>query len=387
MSMARSRFARHLRKDRFAQLAFLLIGLYGLIAVVLFCFQSSVLELSQTRIGAKNVRGFFLEQSEEKRLEHAEYYLDILDRALKKEDAESALREISFGDLKVKETPVEEIRSAVEQNWAIFDSLFEGDSDNLDPSILTQFEAGVKQLYQEPTGWKGFVRSFQLCLGTDRQGRSISVRATYSILIAIEVGLVTALVSVLVGTLLGTAAGLYGGWVDHAVIWLYTTFSSIPNIVLLVLLVFAFKGSGWEKTLLPVYTAFCVTFWIGPCRVTRAETLKIRELEYIQATRAIGFSQIYTLWRHVWPNVSHLMLINFSLLFIGAIKSEVILSFLGLGVQNSPSWGIMISQSGSEVISGFFWQIGSVTVFMFILVMAFNIVSDFLQDVFDPKHQ
>jgi peptide/nickel transport system permease protein len=80
------------------------------------------------------------------------------------------------------------------------------------------------------------------------------------------------------------------------------------------------------------------------------------------------------------------MLINFSLLFIGAIKSEVILSFLGLGVKKGPSWGIMISQSGPEVTNGFFWQIGAATVFMFVLVLAFNILSDALQDVLDPKH-
>ncbi|MAT15444.1 MAG: peptide ABC transporter permease, partial [Planctomyces sp.] len=161
--------------------------------------------------------------------------------------------------------------------------------------------------------------------------------------------------------------------------------------VLLVLLAYMFKdlsikGTELGNTLLPVYVAFCATYWIGVCRVIRGETIKIRDLEYVQATRVLGFSKFYTLWRHIWPNVSHLMLINFSLLFIGAIKSEVILSFLGLGVKNVPSWGIMISQSTPEVVNGFFWQIGAATGFMFLLVVSFNIVADFLQDVFDPKH-
>jgi len=145
-------------------------------------------------------------------------------------------------------------------------------------------------------------------------------------------------------------------------------------------------GGRLDETLIPVYLAFSLTFWIGPCRVIRGETMKIRELEYIQAATVMGFGRIRILLRHVLPNVAHLMLINFSLLFIGAIKSEVILSYLGLGVRNGPSWGIMISQSGQEVINGFFWQIGTATAFMFVLVLAFNLVSDALQDSLDPKH-
>ena len=90
--------------------------------------------------------------------------------------------------------------------------------------------------------------------------------------------------------------------------------------------------------------------------------------------------------RHLLPNVSHLMFINFSLLFIGAIKAEVILTFLGLGVKNEPSWGLMISQSKQEILNDFFWQIGAATGLMFGLVLAFNIFTDALQDALDPKH-
>ncbi|MCH2595452.1 MAG: ABC transporter permease, partial [Pirellulales bacterium] len=165
---------------------------------------------------------------------------------------------------------------------------------------------------------------------------------------------------------------------------------SIPNLVLLVVIAFAFSDSESDAkdTLLPVYIAFCATFWIGTCRVIRGETMKLKELEYVQAARTAGFGSMRVLFRHVLPNTSHLMLINFSLLLIGAIKSEVILSFLGLGVKSQPSWGIMIRDAGNngDVMTGFFWQIGTATVFMFFLVLAFNILSDALQDAFDPKH-
>ena len=106
----------------------------------------------------------------------------------------------------------------------------------------------------------------------------------------------------------------------------------------------------------------------------------------MQAAKAIGFSRFTILLRHVLPNTLHLMFINFSLLFIAAIKFEVVLSFLGLGVKAGPSWGRMIGEATQEVINGNFWQIGAATLLMFVLVLAFNILSDALQDAFDPKH-
>jgi peptide/nickel transport system permease protein len=114
--------------------------------------------------------------------------------------------------------------------------------------------------------------------------------------------------------------------------------------------------------------------------------MKIKELEYVQAATAIGFSRFYVLIRHALPNTLHLMFINFSLLFIAAIKNEVVLSFLGLGVKSGTNWGLMIQESTQQVINGFYWQIGAATAFMFVLVLAFNILSDALQDAFDPKH-
>ena len=213
----------------------------------------------------------------------------------------------------------------------------------------------------------------------------------------------------LLGAFLGAAAGYFGGWVDHVIVWVYTTFSSIPSLVLLVVIAYAFTdfnleekllsvaeswgaevGSvadlendvqkaepGWlaatisslfggvdiKSSLLPVYIALGATFWIGTCRVIRGETLKLKQMEYVHAAQTAGFGSIHILLKHILPNTAHLMLINFSLLLIGAIKSEVILSFLGLGVQSQPSWGVMIRDAGNngDVMTGFFWQIGTAT--------------------------
>lgn len=252
--------------------------------------------------------------------------------------------------------------------------------------VVAKITPVVNDIYPMPTGMGGLVYKFKTLLGTDRQGRSIMVRGLYSAKVAIQVGFVTALISVVIGSILGAAAAFVGGWVDHTVNWLFSVLSSIPHLVLLVVIAFMFTGSKVDGTLIPVYTAFCLTFWIGPCRVVRGEAMKLKELEFIQAATAIGFGRGYILVKHLIPNTLHLMFISFSLLFIGAIKSEVILTFLGLGLKDGASWGIMISQSKPEVVSGFFWQIGAATFFMFVLVLAFNILSDALQDAFDPKH-
>lgn len=251
---------------------------------------------------------------------------------------------------------------------------------------LDQIEPIVAELFPLPTGIEGALYKLRLLLGTDRQGRSILIRAVYSAKVAIQVGLVVSLIAVSFGSLLGAAAGYFGGIADHLIIWLYSTFSSIPYLVLLVVLAFMFTGSKVEGTLIPLYVAFCLTYWIGPCRVTRGEALKLKALDYVQAANALGATRGRILMRHIVPNTAHLMFINLSLLFIGAIKGEVVLTFLGLGLKEGASWGIMINQSKSEVVSGFFWQIGSATFFMFVLVLAFNVLTDALQDAFDPKH-
>jgi len=253
-------------------------------------------------------------------------------------------------------------------------------------STLDELEPVVDRLFPEPEGLRSVLYSIRMLLGTDQQGRSIMLRGLYSAKVAIQVGVVVSFIAVLFGSLIGAAAGYFGGIVDHAVIWLYSTFSSIPYLVLLVVLAFMFTGSIFEGTLIPLYVAFSLTYWIGPCRVVRGEALKLRSLDYVQAAQALGATRWRILTRHIIPNTSHLMFINMSLLFIGAIKGEVVLTFLGLGLKNGASWGIMINQSKSEVVSGFFWQIGAATFFMFILVLAFNVLTDALQDAFDPKH-
>ncbi|MEZ4229414.1 MAG: ABC transporter permease [Polyangiaceae bacterium] len=245
--------------------------------------------------------------------------------------------------------------------------------------IGSDFADRVGTNYQSPGG-----ESWKLWLGTDRQGRSILVRMLYSTKVAFNVGFVSALIGSLVGSLMGAVAGYFGKRTDTFVVWLYSTIQSIPNLLLLIALSYAV--SRWlEGGLIVVYVAFGATFWVGPCRVVRGEVLKLRESDYVQAARAMGYSHGRILLLHVLPNTLHLVLVYFALLFVAAIKSEVILSYLGLGVQGGPSWGVMINQSRAELINGYYWQIGAATVAMFGLVLCFNVFADALQDALDPK--
>jgi peptide/nickel transport system permease protein len=383
-----SRTARKFFRHKLAVAALVIIAIYFCVAIAVLC-GAITLRDTEERVGMQNEPGFFLEPDPEKRLEDCEVLIEGVERALQRDDPKVAISEIQFGRVGVAAEPLDELAKRVESGWTLYDALASSEDLDDDPQMLLQLEQLEEmtgQLYPHPAGWEGLVQSMLLSLGTDRQGRSILLRAVYSVKVAIQIGVVTALISVFLGSLIGCAAAFFGGWVDHAVIWLYTTFSSIPNLVLLVLLAYMFTGTIFDGTLIPVYVAFCSTFWIGPCRVIRGETMKIKELEYVQAATAVGFRRFYVMLYHILPNAAHLMLVNFSLLFIGAIKSEVILSFLGLGVKEGPSWGIMISQSSHEVVTGFFWQIGATTAFMFVLVLAFNVLSDALQDAFDPKH-
>jgi peptide/nickel transport system permease protein len=229
---------------------------------------------------------------------------------------------------------------------------------------------GAKFLEPGPGHW----------LGTDRQGRDVLARTLYGAKIALSVGGLTALISVFVGAALGIIAGWFHGKVDALIVWLYSTVQSIPSILLLIAVAYI-AGRGLTGVLI----AFCATYWVTPCRVIRGEVLKIRDAEYVLAARALGYGTWRILGRHVLPNTMHLVLVNFALIFVTAIKAEVILSYLGLGIQGEPSWGTMIQQARGELINGFFWQIGAASIAMFILVLAFNIFADALQDALDPK--
>lgn len=217
-------------------------------------------------------------------------------------------------------------------------------------------------------------------LGTDIFGRDVLARVIHGTKIAMLIGLLTGLIAVGLGTLLGAVAGYFGGWIDELIVWFYSTVSSIPSIMLILALSFVL-GKG----IFAVFTAIGLTSWVGICRLVRAEFMKHKVREYVQAARAIGAGHRRLMLRHILPNVIHVSIINFTLQFVFAIKSEVIVSYLGVGVQDQPSWGIMISDAKLELSRGIWWQLTAATLAMVGIVLAFQVFGDALRDALDPR--
>ena len=223
-------------------------------------------------------------------------------------------------------------------------------------------------------------RFLELLLGTDIFGRSVFYKVLQGTRIAMSVGLVSSLISTPIGVFFGAIAGYFGGWVDDAVVWFYTTLSSIPNIMLLIAITFIL-GKGITS----IYFALGITAWVSLARVIRGEFIKHKSRDYVVAAESLGASHFSRIFKHILPNVSHFVIINLSIQFVSAIKAEVILSFLGLGVQGQPSWGVMIDDAKLELSRGVWWQLLGATVGMFFIILAFNILGDSLRDALDPK--
>lgn len=219
-------------------------------------------------------------------------------------------------------------------------------------------------------------------MGTDNLGRDVLSRLVQGARIAFHVGIATSLVAVPFGALLGLLAGYFGGRVDALCTWLAATVAAIPAL-LLILAVSVVVGKG----LTGVYAGICVTTWVGVYRTVRGETVKHRGLGYVQAARALGFGHGRVLFRHILPNVAHVIIVAFSLRFPAAVGTEVFMGFLGIGAQNEPSWGVMIANARVRLWQGVWWEGAFVTLALFALVLSFNQLGDALRDRLDPMRR
>ena len=220
-----------------------------------------------------------------------------------------------------------------------------------------------------------------LPFGGDRLGRDVLSKAIKGSEISIFVGVLAAVLATLIGTLFGAAAGFIGKRIDDFLEWLYNVFTAVPDI----LLIFAF-AAVFGRGIGTVVLILGLTGWAGVYRQVRAEFIKHRNREYVRAAEAIGASSGSRMFRHILPNVSHVILVRLSLLVVGFIKAEVILSYLGLGVPvDQVSWGTMLSEAQAELILGYWWQLAAATLFMAVFVTAFSLMADAWRDALDPK--
>ena len=249
------------------------------------------------------------------------------------------------------------------------------DVDPLAPRYK-EWEAGVAK-YKTTEA----VKLETLPFGGDRLGRDVLSKAVKGAQISIFVGVLAALLATTIGTVLGALGGFFGAKVGDALEWVYNVFTSIPTI----LLIFAFAtvaGRGVQSVVL----ILGLTGWTGIYRLVRAEFIKHSVREYVRAAEAIGAGPLARMFRHILPNVSHVVLVQLSILVVGFIKAEVILSYLGLGVGvDQVSWGTMLAEAQGELILGHWWQLAAATIFMALFVTAFSLFTDALRDALDPK--
>lgn len=242
-------------------------------------------------------------------------------------------------------------------------------------------------------------------LGTDKVGGDILFTALKGVRTGVVIGAGTTIVIIPFAIFFGVVAGYFGGIIDDVVQYIYTTLSSIPGVLLIVAFMLLFGDSGYQGGLISekeVYVKFFVpndrlfwlclilgiTSWTDLCRLIRGETLKLREMEYVQASRAFGVPELRIVFKHVVPNVMHLVLITFVLQFSGLVLAEAVLSYIGIGVgPEIGSWGNMINTARLELSREpvIWWNLTGAFLFMFALVLPANIFADAVRDALDPK--
>jgi peptide/nickel transport system permease protein len=246
-----------------------------------------------------------------------------------------------------------------------------------------------------------YLSQYYHVLGTDKVGEDVFFQAIKSIRTGLVIGTLTTLVMLPMAVIFGILAGYFHGWVDDLIQYVYTTLNSIPSVLLIaasILMVQVYMANHEEAftsiivradmRLLFLCMILGVTSWTGLCRLLRAETLKLREMEYVQAAYALGVKPATILIRHILPNVMHIVLISVVLDFSSLVLAEAVLSYINIGVDPTTySWGNMINGARLEMAREpmVWWSLSAAFVFMLALVLAANLFADTVQQAFDPR--
>lgn len=246
-----------------------------------------------------------------------------------------------------------------------------------------------------------YLSSYYHVLGTDKVGEDVFYQAIKSVRTGLVIGTLTTMIMLPLAILFGIMAGFFRGWVDDVIQYVYTTLNSIPSVLLIaasILMVQVYMANHPEEfkslliradmRLLFLCLILGVTSWTGLCRMLRAETLKLREMEYVLAAQALGVTRTKILFRHILPNVMHIVLISIVLDFSSLVLAEAVLSYINIGVDPTTySWGNMINGARLEMARDpiVWWSLAASFLFMFTLVLAANLFADTVRNAFDPR--
>ncbi len=318
---------------------------------------------------------------------------------------------------------------AVDENGAALitedgGAVYESEALSLLDRALSGLRTGTEKSYSAPFASRLFVKeSMELpdgrvtrgypplrypgthILGTDKVGSDVLYTAIKGIRTGIVIGTGTTLIIIPFAIFFGVIAGFFGGFIDDIIQYVYTTLSSIPGVLLIVAFMLLFGGKGFQGGLVSESDVFLsvfvpndrlfwlclilgITSWTDLCRLIRGEAMKLRELEYVNAARAFGVPGSGIIWRHIVPNLMHIVLITVVLQFSGLVLAEAVLSYIGIGVgPEMGSWGNMINTARLELSREpvVWWNLFASFLFMFGLVLPANIFGDAVRDALDPK--
>lgn len=255
----------------------------------------------------------------------------------------------------------------------------------------------------EKRRWGFFdARTWHLLLGCDIHGAPVLPLLVRGVELAFIIGLIPTVISSIIAVVMGLSAGYFGKWIDDAITYLISTLAAIPFVLLLIAFIqavrdstevaavfdsFGFQSKAWRNLIL-VLIVIGLTTWIGLCRLVRAEVIKHKNRDYIQAARALGCGHGRIIFKHLLPNVMHLVIITFTLSFVGSVALEVFLSYVGIGIDAElRTWGQLIVRGRDELQRdpSVWWPLAGATTALFVLSLSFSLFGDALRDALDPK--
>ena len=218
-------------------------------------------------------------------------------------------------------------------------------------------------------------------LGTDAYGRDVLSMIMIGSRVSLSVGFIAIFIALLLGITLGALAAYYGGWVDNLIMWVINVVWSIPTVLLVIAITFVLGKGFWQ-----IFIAVGLTMWVDIARVVRGEVFSIKEKEYVEATRALGYSTFRTIFRHILPNIAGAIVVIAASNFASAILIEAGLSFLGIGVQPPmPSWGMMVKENYGYILLDNAYLAFLPGLAIMLVVLAFMLLANGLRDALDIK--